>query len=663
VTPARPGRARLLAVVLACAAGLAVGLPAHAAPLAAQDDDEPSLRLASQTPWVGRGEVFQLGVVAEDAGRSDLELTVAVHRPITSRSDFARTIEGRVQGTAFTTRPAALDALQPVGGVRLVQLPVQDPALPRDPGRISLRGAGVYPVRVELSESGGGDVLDSFVTHLVYLPEAIDAPPLHVAWVAPVHAPPALQPNGTRRLQPSAATGAATLAAQLEARSGVAFTLAPTPETIEALAAGGRATERETLSRLAALVQRPESQLLGGPYVPVSLPAYTGALESEGTEQISTGFEVVADVLGERPDPRTRVVTGALTDAALDDLRDAQVDRVVVEDSALAPLALQVTLAQSFQLGRSEGRRLDATLADAGLTGHFRRTDDPALAAHQLLADLAVIWFDAPARRRGVVALPPRSWRPTAAFLEPFLDGLARSPVLAPVTLDSVFEDVPAASGARGRPLVRTLPTRPDAGPSLPVADVRAARDRIDAFGAVLTPGEPVFNRMERTLLAGQSADLRAGRRSEYLRGARRQVDAELGRIQAPAHRSITLTARRGRIPVTISKDLPYPVRVVLRVDSDQLRVVGGNTRTLELTRRNTTELFTVQARTSGAFPLRVTLESPDGRLNLASSRFTVRSTAASGVGVILSVGAGWVLLVWWIRHGLHRRRRARRAS
>jgi hypothetical protein len=67
-----------------------------------------------------------------------------------------------------------------------------------------------------------------------------------------------------------------------------------------------------------------------------------------------------------------------------------------------------------------------------------------------------------------------------------------------------------------------------------------------------------------------------------------------------------------------------------------------------------------VRARTSGAFPLRVTLVSPQGGLELAGSRFTVRSTAASGVGIALSAGAGVFLLLWWARH-LVRGRRARR--
>jgi hypothetical protein len=252
--------------------------------------------------------------------------------------------------------------------------------------------------------------------------------------------------------------------------------------------------------------------------------------------------------------------------------------------------------------------------------------------------------------------VPARTWVPSATFLTAFLEGLTSSPIVQPVTLDDLFALSPATAG-RGRPLVRTLRSSPVGGPTLPVATTRAARIRLDAFAGILNPNEPAYTRLDRTLLVAPSLDLRAAERATYAQGVIRRVNSALRRIKGPPSRSITLTARRGRIPVTVQKDVPYPVHVVVRVDSDQLRFPAGSTRRLDLTRRNTTELFTVQARSSGAFPLTITIESPDGRLILSTSRFTVRSTAASGMGVVLSIGAGAVLIVWWARSILRRRR------
>ena len=647
---------RLVAVI----AALLVALVVPDVGASAQGSAKPTIRLASQTAWVGRGETFRLGLTADDGGRDGLEVTVSVHRPLTSRTEFQRTIDGTIGGSAFKTATAELSELRPEpGSVFRVELQVQDPAQPRDPQRIVLRNAGVYPVRVELGEQGGGRVLASFVTHLVYMPDPVEGPQLSLAWVTPVHARPGTQPSGVRRLPAAAASALATLAIELEQRPDLPMTIKPTPETLDSLGPGSRSADPETLERLQRVVRHSRRQVVGDSYVPVPLSIFTGPLQDEASASLATGNERLDALLGQSPDGRTRIVSNGVTEAGLARLRDQQVDKVVLPESLLTPVPGQrVTLALPFELGARQGRRVQAAASDDALAAHFRAGSGAVLAAHQLLADLAVIYFDSPGRTRGVVAVPPRTWVPGAAFLAAFLDGLTSAPIVEPVTLDELFAIGPATSG-RNRPLVRTLRADAPAGASSPVAAIQSARARLDAFGTILDPGEPIHARLDRTLLVAPSLDLRAGERSAYANGVVRIVTNELRRVGGPAQRSITLTARRGRIPVTVQKDVGYPVRIVIRVEGDQLQFPGGSTRALRLTRRNTTELFTVQARSSGAFPLTVTLESPDGRLTLSTSRFTVRSTAASGLGLVLSIGAGAVLLAWWARSFSKRRRGA----
>jgi hypothetical protein len=68
-----------------------------------------------------------------------------------------------------------------------------------------------------------------------------------------------------------------------------------------------------------------------------------------------------------------------------------------------------------------------------------------------------------------------------------------------------------------------------------------------------------------------------------------------------------------------------------------------------------------VRALASGDSPLDVTLATPDMRFELGHTRITIRSTAFSGVGIILSVGALLFLVLWWGRHIITDRRRKRR--
>ncbi len=655
----RPRRAPLafLAVL-----AVAVGLPIVGRGLVAGAQESGSLlRLASQTTWVGPGEelVLRLNVTTSEAP-ADIELAVAVYRRVTSRSEFTRTIDDGPRGNPVTVVPPAklADLATDVGGALVVRLPIQDPVAPADPARLRLTTEGVYPVRVELRQTGGGTSLASLVTHLVYTrPPQPGGFPLGVALVLPVHAPPALAPDGTRTLANRTATALAALASSLEAYPNVPLTLLPTPETLVSLDTSDRAQDRETVAALARATT--DRQVAGGTYVPVSLSSFAASgLASEAAIQLDRGSEVIEQTLGVRPDLRTWVAEEGLDERAALLLRQQQVDRLVLPEEALEPAKLAITLTQPFEVDARAVRRPVALAADGGLAAHFQPADDPVLAAHRLLADLAVVYQDRPSRPRAVVVVPPRSWQPDRAFLDSLLSGLTTSTVMKATMVEDAF-DVPPATTTGGAPLVRRLSPAPAPQP-LPVEDISAARRQLVGFASMLTPDNALDDAMEQLLLVGEGAGLKAGRRQDFLDAMLNRVRSQTDSVQVPSPRSITLTARTGEIPVTILSKTGYPLKVEIRVASDKLDFPKGSVRSVHLDRRSTTERFSVQARTSGSFPLRVSLLSPDGALELGTSRFTVRSTAASGVGVVLSVGAMAFLLVWWGRH-LVRGRRNRR--
>jgi hypothetical protein len=649
----------------------------------AQSQPPPAahIRLASQTPWVAVGGEFDMGVVVTtDAPATALELAVTVFRQVSSRSEFLLTRQDRIRGSALSTTPMPLSDLTPdASGALTVRLPVQDPAQPADRARIRLRDEGVYPVRVELREANGGRSLDRLTTHLIYASAPNEGGvALDFAWVLPVSAPPALKPDAKRELDQASSDRLALLAQRLDAHPTVALNLQPTPETIAALAAGAREADKNTLETLTRVVKG--KQVVSGTYVPVQPGAFGSGGEDEFAAQLDRGGDLLARLLGVRPDPRTWVTDERLDEAGLDRLRSQQVDRIVLPEAALAPVNLPVTLAQPFDLQTRALRRPTTVAADPELGNHFSpladRPDDPVLRAHALLADLAVVYFDRPGKPRGVVALAPRNWSPDRAFLDVVLGGLASSPIVKSTTLDTLFSTVPNATRARNTTLTRPLAANP-AAPALPLSAIHAARSKLVSFASMLDADNTIDDDLEELLLASESADLRGRQRTQYLDGVDKRIGAEVAHIQVPASRTITLTARRGEIPITVQWTGDYPVRIRLQVASDKLAFPNpspapgdgagagtggaqGNTRTVDLSRRNTTERFAVQARTSGAFPLRITLAAPDGSLVLGRARFTVRSTAFSGVGIALSAGAGLILVVWWARH-VHRGRRNRR--
>ena len=641
-------------------AALVAAVLAPVAPALAQ---APGGRLMflGQTPWVGAGGEFAVRFrIDRPVNPANLEVHVNVHPAVATRSEFNETLRDRLQSAPLPgMAPVPVLSLGPdVNGDLTTTVRVQTP---REPGRaVSLPARdGVHPVRVELRERGAGRVVDRFVTHLVYLPEAQTGPKLGLSLIVPVHAPPALRADGDRQLQdPERLAG---LAPALEAVRSTPFALSPTPETLVGLVSS---TDQRAGAALNALRQvAAERPVLGATYVPTSMSALLGGeLDGEMAGQMARGTAALTEVLRVRPDARTWLAQEPLDAASLTMLVARGYDRMVVAEDELVELPDELlTLTRPFVLD-ARPTPVPAVVADAGLAAHFDNRANQALQAAHLLADLAVIYLDEPPLRRAVVALPERTWQPDRTFLDTVTAGLATNPVVEGVSLETVFSTVPPARAqVSNNPLVRRLAVRPPGDLSEVVGDLRFVRQRLDSLGSVLGPGNAVSGRLDERLLVAQSADLVGARqRQSYLSGVRSAIQGELNEIQMPTNRSITLTARRAQIPVTFQNRTGHPVKVVVRMQSDKLDFPAGTAQVLELTRLNTTERFPVVTRTSGAFPIRITLESPDGRLEVGRARLTVRSTAASSVSLGISLGAVLFLALWWGRHAV-RGRRARR--
>ena len=103
---------------------------------------------------------------------------------------------------------------------------------------------------------------------------------------------------------------------------------------------------------------------------------------------------------------------------------------------------------------------------------------------------------------------PARSPAPTDPV------GIAASPVVAGMSLDSVFTSIDPALAARNRPLVRALASRRDRTPlGLSAVRVRKLRDRLEAFNSALPSDSSVYAELNRHLLLAESADLTSRQR------------------------------------------------------------------------------------------------------------------------------------------------------
>jgi hypothetical protein len=664
----RRARVAILVVAVAfSAAATSVFVPVAAE---AQTTPPPSLALAAQDPWTPLGGDFTMQL--QTGGAVDgLALYLTPHDKLTSSITFGETLRGDALGPVLQLKSTPLDAIPPEGplGLRKVSFSLAELGITRS-------GSGVYPVEVQLRD--GTRTVTGFVTHIVVVD--LSNPPLErlrVAWVWPLAAEPVFRADGTAvpevvsQLEPTGRLGRQAQA--IGSDTDVPLTLAPSPETLDswsALAAGtsdvGLAVGADDLRRAV-----PTHQVLSGPFVPLDLPALSaGGLGDRLTDELHQGSEALQRFFGSHVDPTT-ALPGRLDASAVGSLADAARTQLVVDGSALVPYNTRFTPARPTRLARGNGNDTVSVLAtDTGLEQFLTGDDSPALRAAHLLADLALVAGEQPSILRGVAFANPDDWDPSPGFVDAVLRGLAQMPLLQPVTVDELFDQVPDATEndePDGPPVVRTLkPVDPTIRPPVTAREyLQGVSDR-HAIAALFSEADPRVVRADRSLLEvlyrGWENPTGRVKARDLLNGVGQSVHDFLGRIRTPDRSTITLTSSSAQVPLTFRNDADRAVDIHVSLDSDKLVFPDGTDRDLTLQPgKNSTVRIAVETRSSGTFPMLMTVTTAGG-LPIQTSEVTVRSSFVSGVGVFLTVGAIVFLVVWWA-WDIRRRRRRRLAA
>lgn len=682
-----------MAVVLFLGLAAAPAGTAGAADSGGADSTDRRFALLQQPAYatLGADLPLRLSITGQLAG---LDVRATVHSAMTSRTAFVRTVDGERLGSTVASTSAAADSLPlaPSGG-RVFALRLQDPNAPRDSNRLRLpmpggNRTGVFPVEVELRNPESGDRVAQFVTHVAAVAPATDgAPlgePLNVSWIWRITADPATLPDGKLRPAFLAAIGADgrlnRLAAAASRSGDVPLTIVPGPETLESWAQRAKTDPVANAGILALRAAARTQQVLSGPYVPIDLPSLERAgLGEEATLELNQGSVVLGDVLGRRVDPRTSD-EAPLDTQTLARLQRGGVDRVVVAPSALVPPepVPQFTPARPFAL-QSAGKQLAAYQTDEGLAALLTADGPPALRAAHFLAGLAVVASEQPNQTRGLVIAMPPHWNPESVLLDAVLAGLDDNPFVTPVTLDGLFR-VPLEQQRRSAPVVRELASINPAAPTVSPAHFRGTRDRLSAYKSTVPVNDPLVVLGDRGLLISLTSAWSGatGRRlsTERLDNIDAAIKGFSNLIETPpSGLTVTLTSRQADLPLSFNNKTGKEVRVQIRFESEKLEFPSGAVPSeagctkiaagfaCTLPPRNTTIRFPVETRASGTFPLQMTVVSEDGRLALGSARYTVRSTAVSGVGIFLTIGAGLFLGIWWLTHWRRSRRHPIRSA
>jgi hypothetical protein len=194
------------------------------------------------------------------------------------------------------------------------------------------------------------------------------------------------------------------------------------------------------------------------------------------------------------------------------------------------------------------------------------------------------------------------------------------------------------------------------------IEDLGRLRARVQSFGATAGEGDPAIAELRRSLLVAGRANLTHPERVALLVEVEAVMREGLAGIELVDGGALTVTSHRARLPVTLRNTSNRALDVAVTAESAELAMLGAPVRvTLPPGATEDVEIpFRVSR--SGDFVVEVSVATPDGGFLLASRTVTLRSSAVSGLGVVLSIGALAFLAVWWGRN-LRRRHRERPRS
>ena len=658
----------LVALLVLLGAGPGSGQSVDAPSGGATDTGSPQLHLRAITNWVGPIGRFRAELSAQDLP-AGARISFSLHQAVRDRVSLDRSLTGTVPGPTLLRGDAEMTS--GTAATAVVSFPVSD-TWPTPADGVVLEGPGVYPLLIDAVDASG-DRLARIVTQLIRLPAAtLTTPPLAVGLVLEQRQPQSVALDGRPYLDDPAAGRLMDGLRVLGDFPNLPFTTMPVASTLVDAAESGSAIDP---TMLGALRPNASHQMLAATYAPIALGSWIDAdLSGELDSQFSVGRSTITTLVGAAPDPRIALLDPTIGAAGLDVLAGHDATSVIVpSDQLLAEPSTTPAPTRGFDVRSASGRRLHAIAADTAISTRLLLAGgDPTVAAQNALADLAIISITNRIPAQGLAVVVSGSTAPdTVRSLLTALSvrdgsaaGEAGAPLVSPVRVDDLFTitDVASTYDASGvlTPTVRSISSVEPTSLGTYPEDLRSMRRSIDGLlGTVPETPALAGGAIHRSLASGDRT-LSDQDRSTVLASARSSIRSVTDEILMTPEQIVTLTSRSGKVPLNIENRLQVPAHVHVSLRSAKLDFPDGAEFDQILAPGTTTRIDArVTTRASGAFPLDVVVTSPDGIVPVTGARFTVRSTAISGIGLVISIAAGLFLLLWWLRHY----RTARRAT
>lgn len=654
----------------------------------AQEPGEPSavLRLVAQTAWTTPEEpLLRITLRISNDGDSTIAAPVIgwqLGSRVTSRVEYETALdEGPGSIASAETIPLPGD-LAPGAST---EVPIRIDS--SETGGIVQDDSGVYPLQLELRTAEGDQPIAAVTTAAIHIFQP-PRRPVAFSWWTEVATPVAFGPDGTL-IDPGfeAALGSHSgVVAQVEALaalsraspSGAPIDVIVSPATLDQLRqaedgyvrsdgttvpADAPAPEAaaETLDRLREIANAPGSRLHAMPFAAPRLPALQSpSLRAHLEQQWSMGDQTFEQILGEQPDPTVARPPGLAFDQGSVDLLAARGVTTILgaADSVERPPQLNdYAPPPAATLSTTSESTIELLLPDPGaqaLLSDAELLTDPVRAAQVVLGELATIWKEEPVpppdEENGLALDVPRDL--PAAIWGPAVQRLSRAPFLDPIHA----EDLP------GRvlpppPLTELDAPAPEGFSTAYADDLAAAGRRVAAFEAILEEPSGEVDVLRRALLYAEASQYigNEGSGQAWIDSVNDVIDRTFSRLQPDTSRVLTFTSRSGDIPLSMGDPGDRVVNVEVVLASGRVEFLDDNERTVRLDQANQVITFPVEFKAAGPSNIDVFVVSPNGTV-ISQTRLVVRSTAVNPIALIITIGAGLVLIGLWSRRLFRRR-------
>lgn len=650
--------------VVAAVAVLLSGL-VSAAQTAASAPASVHLVLIDQSPTIGPEGPFDIRLQIAGTPAPDDEFAIDVHPAVADRVSLRASLAGTPLKTTLNRKPIVTPVsttVRDATGVFTLTVNITEQRPPSGSDTLRITKEGVYPITIVLRDVDG-NALDTVQTAMVRLVAAPIARPFRIAFAVALKSPQLFGADLEPHLAQVTLDRVAATSGVLAANPTLPVTVSPSPELVDALGKDPRG--QTVLADLDhALAGR---QVLATTYVPIDAPAFLAHnLGGEIDTQLSAGEAALRSGLpSSEPDRRTWIPSGPLDEATLGRLQTLGINQLVLNADALEPMDGDGSNPFRPVEVSTSGGAIPTAIVDPDLQRAFTLDVPATVAALRLYLDLAFVAMQNPDVEEGAVIVPPDDASLAAGLLAPFLSLVQRGSLIAPVSLDDYFRLTRPAVDAEGEPVVRTL--RAVAVDALGPYTSEVFLLRLDALStsAMVSGRTDMPRRIEQLILFADRLGLSDDDRRPYLEAAHVPLNAVKRYVEVSDQGTVTLTSSSDEIPYRVTNSASEPVTVMIRLSSTKLSFPGSTTAgrlDLATTLQPGATDFTVRVttRARATFPMVIEIRTPDGSELLAQSKVTIRSTALSGVGIALTIGAALTLIIWWLRHHFKRRRAER---